>query len=491
MGPERPGSEATQDGMSGPETNAQPGIAGSGERRPSCTRRLTLLLLVAGVIVPGGSPARGAAAGRLAEPGLSVDNTGAGEVVLSWAGSCLASDTDFEVYAGALGRFDAYAPLACSTGGATTYPLPPDPGDRFFLVVPRNATHEGSYGTGIAGAERPALDGACLPQEISDCPSSVPLSDLDSGQPSPAGNYRWMDVADQVYSGAYRDTYNYTWADVELQYFPLGAEFGGFLVAAALKPNFAYQVKIIGIPDTPSNERIGLTGRWWQEEWNGSQWTNGQNLNDKGDGSSPNPNDALYFSRRDIPDPASPTGKRYRYTGYVVFDYLITDATGSQLLNFRQNSSHHVLWKTSQRARTAQDGPELNATFDVQLPDPVSAYDVDFPEATITIFGEWERLPTGGVRLPPGSYEADFVLTEESFHGGGLAGGWAAAMGARIEFEIAPSAAVAGTPTGGTLAVHGAFIPLSRHCSTRETGEKAVVHPEADAASAATVRILP
>ena len=64
------------------------------------------------------------------------------------------------------------------------------------------------------------------------------------------------------------------------------------------------------------------------------------------------------------------------------------------------------------------------------------AYDVDYAEASVTVFGEWERLPVGGVTLPTGLYEADFVLTEESFHGSGLAGGWAAAMGVRIGFEI-------------------------------------------------------
>jgi len=429
--------------MSDSEAKTRLEIPGSGVGRMSCLRNLTLSLFAACVIAPSASPTLGAAAGRLADPGLRVDKTGDGGIVLSWPGSCLAGDTDFEVYAGVLGEFDADEPLACTTGGATTYPLPSEPGDRFFLVVPRNSTREGSYGTNGAGAERPPPGGACLPQEMSDCPSIVPLADIDSGQPNPTGSYRWMDAADQVYSLAYRDTYNYTQADVELQFFPLGVHLGGFLVAAGLKPQFAYQVKIVGIPDAPSNERIGLTGRWWQEEWNGSQWSNGQNLNNKGNGSSPNPNDAVYFSRRDVPDPTSPTGRRYRYTGYLVFDYFITDATGSKLLLLEQNSSYHVVWKTTQRTRSAQDGPARTATFDVQLPDPVSAYDLDYPGVSVTIFGEWERLPAGGVTLPPGSYEADLVLTEESFHGGGLAGGWAAAMGARIEFEIATTASTA------------------------------------------------
>ena len=143
-----------------------------------------------------------------------------------------------------------------------------------------------------------------------------------------------------------------------------------------------------------------------EEEWNGSEWANGRNLNNKGDGSSPSPNDQTYFSRRDIPDGGSPTGRRYRYTGYLFFDYFTTDEFGNASLSFDATSSHHVMWKTTQRARTGQDGPAKTAVYDVELPDPVSAYDVDYPQATATTFGEWERLPGGDVTLAPGTYEA-------------------------------------------------------------------------------------
>jgi hypothetical protein len=398
--------------------------------------RVLVLLLTAWVIVAPSAPLRAEPAGRLAEPGLTADRTAGDDVVLTWPGSCLASDIDFEVYEGALGEFSAHEAIACTTAGATTYTLTPSPGDRYFLVVPRNATREGSYGTDSAGGERPASAVACLQQEISECPTSAALHDIDSGQPNPTGNYRWMDVADQTYSTVYQHAYNYTQGVATVQFFASAARFHGVFTCTNLKPHFAYQVKLVGVPETPSNESIGLTGRWWQEEWNGSAWVNGQNLNNKGDGSSPNPNDQVYFSRRDIPDPTSPTGRKYRYTGYLPFEYFVTDELGRTLLSYEQNSSYHVLWKTSQRSRTAQDGPLKTTAFDVVLPDPVSAYDVDYPPATVTIFGEWERLPIGGVTLPPGAYEADFMLTEESFHGSGLAGGWAAAMGVRIQFEI-------------------------------------------------------
>ena len=168
----------------------------------------------------------------------------------------------------------------------------------------------------------------------------------------------------------------------------------------------------------------------------GSAWANGWNLNNKGDGFSPNPNDVIYCSRRDVADATSPTGRRYRYTGYLLFDYFVTDENGSATLSFEADSSYHVLWKTTQRSPTANDGPTRTRSFDVALPDPAAAYDHDYPPATVSIFGEWERLPAGGVRLPAGAYAAQFILTEESFHGGGLAGGWAAAMGGAVSFRI-------------------------------------------------------
>ena len=269
---------------------------------------------------------------------------------------------------------------------------------------------------------------------------SVFLQDIDSGTTSPAGNYRWMDVADHVYSESYQNSYNYTMANVQVDYYTNATILYGHLTASNLKPNFAYQLKLVGDPDIDpaANERIGLTGRWWQEEWDGTKWTNGQNLNNKGNGSSPNPNDETYKQRRDIVDPTSPTGKKYRYTGYLVFDYFITDASGNADLDFQADSSYHVLWKTSQRSWSDNDGPIKTHTFSVTLPDPVNAYDENYAESTVGVFGEWERLPIGGVFLPCGDYQAKFILTEESFHGSGLAGGWAAAMGGDANFTIVP-----------------------------------------------------
>ena len=112
------------------------------------------------------------------------------------------------------------------------------------------------------------------------------LEDIDSSLTSPTGDYRWLDIANQSYSSDYRNSYNYTQALVKIDYADIDEILYGTLIASNLKPNFAYQLKIVGKPGLDSNEHIGLAGRWWQEEWNGTAWTNGQNLNNKGDGSS-------------------------------------------------------------------------------------------------------------------------------------------------------------------------------------------------------------
>lgn len=268
--------------------------------------------------------------------------------------------------------------------------------------------------------------------------TTVQLRDVDSGLTSPAGNYRWLNVADQAYSPSYRTNFNYTKANVVVSLNTSSQPVRGVLVATNLKPDFAYQLKLTGTPGTVTSERIALVGRYWQEEWNGSQWANGSNLNDKGTGYSPSPNDLAYLARRDVADPTSPTGRHYRYTGYLVLDYFITDSDGNASLNFRVDSCYHVLWKTSQNGHGAQDGPLRTTTFDPLPTQP--AYGVNYPQETVSIFGEWERLPVGGLQLRPGDYPCQIILTEESFHGSGgaLAGGWAAAMGGDVSFRVAP-----------------------------------------------------
>jgi len=95
---------------------------------------------------------------------LTVRPAGGGLLLLSWDGSCAPGDTDYEVYEGVIGRFTATAPILCSTGGLTSVVIAPSSGDTFYLVVPRNALVEGSYGMRSDGTERPPSPFACLEQ---------------------------------------------------------------------------------------------------------------------------------------------------------------------------------------------------------------------------------------------------------------------------------------------------------------------------------------
>ena len=287
-------------------------------------------------------------------------------------------------------------------------------------------------------------------KSLSKTPSliNVNLAFIDPGVTAFAG-YRWRDIAGNLFSDSYRNSYGYNLPDVQVQlsFYDIGSIFTGILTATNLKPNFAYQIKLAGFPDTDSesNEQMGFTGRWWQEEWDNTiqEWTNGQNLNNKGDGYFPNPNDQGYLSKRDILDPNSPSGKKYRFTGYLPFDFFITDENGNAVVQLAQNSSYHVFWNTQQsyynNYDSEKDGPLKTVTFDPDPSQPGSAYSTDFSEATMIVFGEWERLPMEGVFLPSGEYSCQFILTEESFHGwpgGSYTGNWASTMGADIQFTI-------------------------------------------------------
>ena len=301
--------------------------------------------------------------------------------------------------------------------------------------------------------------------------SSVSLQDIDSGLTSPSGNYRWLNIADQQYADSYSDSYNYTEATVHVTYSETASVVRGVITATNLKPNFAYQIKLVGTSGTATNELIGLAGRWWQEEWGGSEWTNGRNLNNNGDGSSPNPNDLVYIARRDIEDTTSPTGKRYKYTGYLPFDFFVTDDYGNAEVEFSVDSCYHVFWKLSQRDPEPGDGPADTFQFDPELSSP--AYDTDYDTVSIGVYGEWERLPVGGVHPGPGTYVCQLILTEESFHGSGgeHAGGWAAAMGAEIEFTVVPRLLLLDLDSG---VCHLSWIPagnyLFQHASAPDFG---------------------
>jgi hypothetical protein len=115
----------------------------------------------------GGGPA-GAVPDGDERPGpqLLVGKGAGNEIDLVWGDSCLAGDTEYGVYEGALGSYASHLPVTCMTGGATNHSFVPSGGHRFYVVVPSNGSFEGSYGLSSAGAERAASAAACEPQSL-------------------------------------------------------------------------------------------------------------------------------------------------------------------------------------------------------------------------------------------------------------------------------------------------------------------------------------
>jgi len=100
---------------------------------------------------------------------LTVQHLAVG-VELNWGSSCQPSDGDYSVHVGDLGDFTSHLPAACSTNGATTATLPPDDGDRYYLIVPTDGAADGSYGTDSEGVERPESLAACRLRIATSCP---------------------------------------------------------------------------------------------------------------------------------------------------------------------------------------------------------------------------------------------------------------------------------------------------------------------------------
>lgn len=252
-------------------------------------------------------------------------------------------------------------------------------------------------------------------------------------QPITGGTYRFKDCNGQVFGASYIQQYSYANAQVKVTLDPAGAPYlAGLIQAVGLKPNFAYQIKLggrnsklnpVGGGDDATNERLGLLGRWWRAY-----------------PIPANAKDDDYFAHKDDPN--------YAYSGYLIIGFFITDAQGGFSGRFEGDNSFHVLWRTSQRAPSQNDGPVFNFVLPATAGNP--AYDVSNPALPMGIYGEWEptRALPGTLSMTKGHYACDFILTEESFHDSGAnAGNWTAAMGAPIEFDIgAPTEVVWNNP---------------------------------------------
>ncbi|HEX5042520.1 MAG TPA: hypothetical protein VFV75_06415 [Candidatus Polarisedimenticolaceae bacterium] len=131
---------------------------------PPTSMRCRCDFLETGIPLLGGPQPAGSITGLLAQRVSS-------QVQLSWPPSCAVTDTDYGVYEGALGQWASHQRVLCTTGGSTSATVLPGAGNRYFLVVPRNALVEGSYGKSTAGLERAPATDACADQAVrSPCP---------------------------------------------------------------------------------------------------------------------------------------------------------------------------------------------------------------------------------------------------------------------------------------------------------------------------------
>lgn len=243
-------------------------------------------------------------------------------------------------------------------------------------------------------------------------------------------NERWLDCAGNIYSSDFIRNFSYTGLRpikpvVRVLYDRCGSTLRGRIEAERLKPNFAYQVKLLGDyrRDPRAFEAIGYAGRWRLpgRQTNYSDW-----------------------DFQEYPDKAS-------VEAYLLFDYFVTDKNGRAAKDFELNSTLHVLFNASHQGL----GSYLDAGFSrviVEADDP-RMYAVPKSMAQIQyIWAETEKMTgragLGQVRLPEGSYAANLILTEESFHSFGDGGYWATVMKLPVEFVIStnlPPAAEAGT----------------------------------------------
>jgi len=228
-------------------------------------------------------------------------------------------------------------------------------------------------------------------------------------------NERWADIAGNFYSSDFARGFSYedkseTGPCVRVRIKPAGKTLSGRLEAHGLKPNFAYQVKVMGdFADRRGFELIGYRGRWRLpgRGTNYSDWDY-----------------QAYENKEDI-------------EAYILFDFLVTDDRGDAILDFALEQSLHVLWNVTRQGVIIRE-PNIRK-HDLRADNPAT-YARPKEAATVEyVYGEPEaaRYTGAPVRLPEGRYSASLVLTEESFHSYGRDDGyWASPLRLPLEFYI-------------------------------------------------------
>ena len=247
-------------------------------------------------------------------------------------------------------------------------------------------------------------------------PGLIRYTKSSDGNPSGTETVNFADLGADPQFGPLHD---YSTANVSFVYdTPVLDKLSGTMTGLNMKPYATYQAKFIGKPicDDPSgsdiaNEYIGYKGRWTCVDCACS-------------GAGCNRNDAQYQANKVKLD-TDPT--KECIAGYLVWDYFTADNSGNITKTIETTNSYHVLWCSGGTCGQSNNS-QIITTGDPNFHD--------FPTCEPSdVNGQIERFTCNGLVLDAGTYDLDFVLTEESFHQSTY-GVWTTVMSGDINFEI-------------------------------------------------------
>lgn len=232
-------------------------------------------------------------------------------------------------------------------------------------------------------------------------------------------NERWCDIAGNFYASSFTDRFSYQRPAAEggpvvrVRVRKDAPTLMGRIEAHGLKPNFAYQLKLRGAYDRDRRgfEAIGYRGRWRLPGV-------GTNYSD------------YDYQRYPFKD---------RIEAYLLFDFFVTDGRGDAVREFALDSSLHVLWNATRQGGEARGDDIVPAVIDSSSQEYYAHPKQKRSVELLWAEREMIRYRSEGdvVRLPVGEYEAEIVLTEESFHSPYNDGGyWATVCRVPVTFTV-------------------------------------------------------
>jgi len=327
---------------------------------------------------------------------------------------------------------------------------------------------------------------AQTPVDLSDTQLDPFTAHLTTWKPFTLGceSYRSTDIADNHYNRVVAAPFYKTGSGlgvpwIEATYSVVNGVFTVNLSGGNLKPNFAYQVKLIGKPEAKwtgiapcsdwANEQIG-GGRWWCTVID----KNGAIVD------AYNSNDREYAKWKNKGFYDRGLKLTYWFEGYLLFDFVLTDASGNVApVTLEANKSYHVLWQCGHN----QDGTIKQEPWNQYQGTPAANL-MDWNNLKTTTVdvtnSNWYSDGSGGAwgvvpeiedtvyTMADGDYPAFLAVTEESFHANlppqygpnyhdpDYGGCWMSAMCAHVNFHLATPpqlTSVTVAPTSATVLV--------------------------------------